>query len=286
MKKRNLILAGLLLSLCMGTVTPVSCVFAATVAETAEDTDTSSDDGEMSWVFDDCGILTDEQAAEINDELATIYETYGYDAVLFISQDIDEDEDNRQYAAEFMQDNEIGYGDTHEGMCIFHQPNARNITIVFRGDTQDDFSERIQEDMLDKCKTYLKADDPYGGYQSLISDLTAGLDRIAEDKKIRPLDLEGGSVASYLFADILMAFVIMAIPTALLTWYQVRKMKTRVQQANAGMYTAEGGLELSEQHYIFLYETVSQTAKVKDDDSDSGSFSSGGESFSGSSSDY
>ena len=64
----------------MGTVNPVSCVFAATVAETAEDTaedtDTSSDDGEMSWVFDDCGILTDEQAAEINDELATIYETY------------------------------------------------------------------------------------------------------------------------------------------------------------------------------------------------------------------
>lgn len=288
MKKKNLILAGLLLSLCMGTVKPVSCVFAATVAETAEDTDTSSDDGEMSWVFDDCGILTDEQAAEINDELATIYETYGYDAVLFISQDIDEDEDNRQYAAEFMQDNEIGYGDTHEGMCIFHQPNARNITIVFRGDTQDDFSERIREDMLDKCKTYLKADDPYGGYQSLISDLTAGLDRIAEGKKIRPLDLEGGSVASYLFADILMAFVIMAIPTALLTWYQVRKMKTRVQQANAGMYTAEGGLELTEKRDIFLYTTMTKTEKPKNDDndSDSGSFSSGGESFSGSSSDY
>lgn len=145
MKKKNLILAGLLLSLCMGTVKPVSCVFAATVAETAEDTDTSSDDGEMSWVFDDCGILTDEQAAEINDELATIYETYGYDAVLFISQDIDEDEDNRQYAAEFMQDNEIGYGDTHEGMCIFHQPNARNITIVFRGDTQDDFQSAFRK---------------------------------------------------------------------------------------------------------------------------------------------
>ena len=286
MKKKNLILTGLLFSLCMGTVAPVSCVFAATVAETAEDTENSSDDGEMSWVFDDCGILTDEQATEINDELATIYETYGYDAVLFISQDIDEDEDNRQYAAEFMQDNEIGYGDTHEGMCIFHQPNARNITIVFRGETQDDFSERIQEDMLDKCKTYLKDDDPFGGYQSLISDLTAGLDRIAEGKKIRPLDLEGGSVTSHLFADILMAFVIMAIPTALLIWHQVRKMKTRVQQANAGMYTAEGGLELSEKHDIFLYETVSQTAKVKNDDSDSGSFSSGGESFSGSSSDY
>ena len=264
--------------LCLGLMMPFS-------VSASPETDTA-DTEEISWVFDDYGLLDETEQTQLNQELADIYDEYGYDAVLLISPDIGEEEDYRQYAAEFMQDNEIGYGDTHEGMCIFHQPNARNITIVFRGDTQDDFSERIQEDMLDKCKTYLKADDPYGGYQSLISDLTAGLDRIAEGKKIRPLDLEGGSVASYLFADILMAFVIMAIPTALLTWHQVRKMKTRVQQANAGMYTAEGGLELSEQHDIFLYETVSQTAKVKNDDSDSGSFSSGGESFSGSSSDY
>ena len=76
------------------------------------------------------------------------------------------------------------------------------------------------------------------------------------------------------------------IPTGIMTWYQVRKMKTCVQQANASEYTADGGLELSEKHDIFLYETVSQTAKVKNDDNDSGSFSSGGESFSGSSSDY
>ena len=48
------------------------------------------------------------------------------------------------------------------------------------------------------------------------------------------------------------------------------------------------GLDLSEKRDIFLYSTVSQTAKPKDNDNnnDSGSFSSGGESFSGSSSDY
>lgn len=280
----------MLLSVSLGMALP-AVSFAATDTSAASSTDENNadettDGGEFTWVYDAYGLLNDEQYTELEDELAEIYDEYKYDVVLAISPDIGEEHDYRQYVATFMQTNEIGYGDTHEGMCIFHQPNARNITIVFRGDTQDDFSERIQEDMLDKCKTYLKADDPYGGYQSLISDLTAGLDRIAEGKKIRPLDLEGGSVASYLFADILMAFVIMAIPTALLTWHQVRKMKTRVQQANAGMYTAEGGLELSEQHDIFLYETVSQTAKVKNDDSDSGSFSSGGESFSGSSSDY
>lgn len=66
-------------------------------------------------------------------------------------------------------------------------------------------------------------------------------------------------------------------------------MKTRVQQADADAYTVDGGLELHEQRDLFLYSTVSQSAKPKkDDDNDgsSGSFSSGGESFSGSSSDY
>ena len=58
MKKKNLILGGVLFSLCVGTVSPVSCVWAATVAETAE-TDTSSDGEEMSWVFDELFILYD-----------------------------------------------------------------------------------------------------------------------------------------------------------------------------------------------------------------------------------
>ena len=187
-----------------------------------------------------------------------------------------------------MQTNEIGYGDTHEGMCIFHQPDARNITIVFRGETQDDFTESIQEEMLDKCKERLKADDPFGGYQSLIRDLKSGLSRISEGKKIRPMDIDDGTVSSRFFTDLLMAFVIMAIPTALMTWHQVLKMKTKVQQSNADQYTADGGLELTEKRDIFLYTTMTKTEKPKNDDndSDSGSFSSGGESFSGSSSDY
>ena len=209
--------------------------------------------------------------------------------MLFISQDIDEDEDNRQYAAEFMQDNDIGYGDTHEGMCIFHQPDTRNITIVFRGDTQKDFSTSVQDEMLDNCKVYLKADDPVGGYQSLIRNLRSGLDRISEGRKVRPLDMQESSFAGIFLSDLFLCFLIMAIPTGLMTWRQFRKMKTRVQQTDADAYTADGGLELHEQKDLFLYSTVSQSAKPKKDDNNdgsSGSFSSGGESFSGSSSDY
>ena len=281
MSRSGWMLKGTILCLGLGLLMP----FSVTASEAAD----AADSEQMSWVFDDYGLLDETEQAELNQEFEDIYDEYGYDAVLLISPDIGEDEDYRQYAAEFMQENDIGVGDTHEGMCIFHQPDARNITIVFRGDTQNDFSDSVQEEMLDNCKTRLKADDPVGGYQSLIRDLRSGLDRISQGKKVRPMDVREGSFAGVFVVDLLLCFLIMAVPTGLMTWLQLHKMKTRVQQANANAYTADGGLDLREERDLFLYSTVSQSAKPKNDDKNdgsSGSFSSGGESFSGSSSDY
>ena len=281
MRRSGWLLKEMFLCLCL--------VFMMSFSVSASSESDTADAEEISWVFDDYGLLDEAEAEMLDQELADIYDEYGYDAVLLISPDIGEDEDYRLYAAEFMQENDIGYGDTYEGMCIFHQPDARNITIVFRGDTQDDFSTNVQDEMLDNCKVYLKADDPVGGYQSLIRNLRSGLDRISEGRKVRPLDMREGSFAGLFLSDLLLCFLIMAIPTGLMTWRQFHKMKTRVQQADADTYTADGGLELHEQIDMFLYSTVSQTEKPKDDDKNdgsSGSFSSGGESFSGSSSDY
>lgn len=280
MRRSGWMLKGTLLCLGLGLLTPLS-------ASAASDTE-AADTQELSWVFDDYGLLDETEQEELDQELGDIYEEYGYDAVLLISPDIGEEEDYRKYAAEFMQENDIGYGDTYEGMCIFHQPDARNITIVFRGETQYDFSTNVQEKMLDKCKKYLKADDPVGGYQSLITDLRTGLDRICEGETVRPMDVSERPFEMQFLIDLVLCLLVMAVPTGAMTWKQLRKMKTRVQQANANAYTAQGGPDLSEKRDIFLYSTISQTAKPKDNDSnnDSGSFSSGGESFSGSSSDY
>ena len=239
-------------------------------------------------MFDEYGLLSGEEKEELNQELADIYEEYEYDAILLISQDIESD-DARQYAAKFMQDNKIGYGDTHEGMCIFNQPDKRNITIVFRGDTQNDFTETIQDLMLDNCQEKLKEGDMIGGYKSLISNLKKGLARVTQGKKIRPLDVSDSSLPEEALIWLIISFAVMAIPTLIMTLFQVHKMKTRVPQPNANAYEGEGGLRLTEERDMFLYSTVSRTEKPKDKDNDSGSsgsFTSGGESFSGSSRDY
>lgn len=259
-----------------------------TTAETTSDEEEYSDEEEeMSWVQDDYDLLTYEEWDTLNQELSDIYEKYHYDAVLWISIDTDI-EDVRKHAAEFMQEKEIGYGDSHEGMCIFNQPDTRDIAIVFRGDTQKLFPDNVQEIMIDKCKTKLKEDDMVGGYQSLIDDLATGLERVQEGKKVRPMDIDGSPLSSDLPFYLLLSFVIMAIPTLIMTLHQVHKMKTKVPQPNANAYETGKGLKITEKQDMFLYSTISQTAKPKNDsnDSDSGSFSSGGESFSGTSSKY
>ena len=73
MKKMNLILSGSLLVMSLGVLSP-AVVYAGAETETAQE----DENGEMSWVFDDCGILSDDEITELNDELATIYDTYGY----------------------------------------------------------------------------------------------------------------------------------------------------------------------------------------------------------------
>ena len=282
MKKYTRILGISVLCLGLALTAPMSVWAAAATEDQAEENQTTD------WVFDEYGLLSGEEKEELNQELADIYEEYEYDAILLISQDIESD-DARQYAAKFMQDNEIGYGDTHEGMCIFNQPDKRNITIVFRGDTQNDFTETIQDLMLDNCQEKLKEGDMIGGYKSLISNLKKGLARVTQGKKIRPLDVSDSSLPEEALIWLIISFAVMAIPTLIMTLFQVHKMKTRVPQPNANAYEGEGGLRLTEERDMFLYSTVSRTEKPKDKDNDSGSsgsFTSGGESFSGSSRDY
>ena len=260
----------------------------AVMAADVESTEQTEENQTTGWIFDEYGLLSQEEKQELNQELADIYEQYQYDAILLITPDISSD-DARKYAAEFMQENKIGYGDTHEGMCIFNQPDKRNITIVFRGKTQDDFTDTIQDLMLDKCQGKMKEGDMTGGYKSLISDLKKGLIRVTQGKKIRPLDISDTSLPEEALIYLIISFAVMAIPTLIMTLFQVHKMKTRVPQPNANAYQAEGGLQLTEERDMFLYSTISRTEKPKNNDNDngsSGSFTSGGESFSGSSRNY
>ncbi|MDO4340125.1 MAG: TPM domain-containing protein [Eubacteriales bacterium] len=274
MKKRfGIFTVFALIFLCLLTIAPVGV---------------SASDRENIRVFDEYGLLDETQEAELNEELAEIRDTYQFDAVIVITEDISGDE--RQAAARFMQEYGIGYGEEKNGMCIYHQPGKRNIAVVFRGEAQYAFDTKIQDMLLDDCTEKLKADDPMGAYQITLRDLKNGLERFAQGKKVRPMDVSGDGIVGFALIWLLISLAVTAVPVLLMVLYQKSRMKTAVAQRNADFYIPSDGFRLDMERDIYVRTATTRRKIEKSDNSgpggSSGSFSSGGESFSGSSRNY
>ena len=240
-------------------------------------------------VFDEYGVLSETEKTELDQRISEINDRFHFDTAFLIMGNIDESWDYRRLAADFMQLNDIGYGRSRNGMCVLHQPDVRNITIVFRGEIQDAFTVKIQDIILDNCTEKLKDDDTYEAYMTILDDVETGLERTEAGKKIRPVDLSRMPRALEILKWILISFGAAAVPALLLTWYQRRRMITLIPQTNADAYREEEGLELQEARDMFLYRTVTRTRKPDKQDfhgGPSGSFTHGGETFSGSSRNY
>lgn len=239
-------------------------------------------------VYDDYHVLSEEEEVALNQELEEIYDTCGFEAVILTSEDVQEEE--RMYAAKFMQEHEIGYGENKDGMCLFHQPGKRNIAIVFRGEAQEAFDTGIQDILLDDCTEYLKEDDPYGAYQVVLKDLKGGLLRWSSGKSVRPMDV-GGGIIGFALAAFFISLTVSAVPVFFMVMYQKGKMKTIRQKPDADDYIEKDSISLDVERDIYVRTVTTRTQLPKDDDhyssgGSSGSFTSGGESFSGSSRSY
>lgn len=241
-----------------------------------------------SFVYDEYGVLSEMQYQTLNEEISSLNREYPLEAVIVISENLNMDD--RQYAAQFMQYENIGYGPEYDGVCLLHQPGNRGIAIVFRGSLQYAFGQSVQDMILDDCIEYLRENDFMGAYEVVIRDVRNCMKRVASGKSIRPMDIRGESIFSFAGIAFLISLGTMAIPTFLMILFQRSKMNMIYPQPNADSYIPENGFILSRKSDRFLRTNVIRSAKPKDEGKhgggSSGSFSSGGESFSGSSRKY
>lgn len=240
-------------------------------------------------VYDFYGLLDREEEAELDGILQELREKYQFDGAILISEDVWEDD--RRYAAEFMQEYEIGYGSERNGMCLFHQPDSRSITVVFRGMAQETFDPEVQDVILDDCIEYLREDDFCGAYRKVLDDLEKGLKRFSMGKSIRPMDLGGPGMGMFLLYSLAGSFLVMALPTFGIVWFQKSRMHTLVPQPNADFYAPEDGVDLDRERDLYVRTATTRT-KIDRQPSGGGNgggggtFHAGGESFSGSSRNY
>lgn len=119
--------------------------------------------------------------------------------------------------------------------------------------------------------------------------MKGGLRRWSEGKSVRPMDISKEGILGFALKAFLFSLVVMAVPVLIMTLYQRGKMKTFVQQSNADAYMQKDGVHVDAQKDIYIRTMRTRTEKPSNDSSSgggSGSFTSGGESFSGSSRNY
>ena len=138
-------------------------------------------------VYDNYGILNEEETTALEKELAEIEEAYQFETAFLITDNVGEEMDYRQYAARFMQMNQVGYGESNEGLCVFHQPDARNITIVFRGKAQDQFTAKNPgQDAGSLHREAAKRTILWARIKVIVKDLEQGLSRVSQGQKDPP----------------------------------------------------------------------------------------------------
>ena len=235
-------------------------------------------------VYDEYGALDDQEIWTLELQISEIYNATGVDIAILITPNVGTDA--RRYAAAYMQENQIG---PDNGVILMHQPDDREITIVFRGSLQDTYSVDMQDIILEDCKAYLREDDFFGGYQAVLEDISNSVERAVSGGKVRKMDLRGEGILSSIPGFGAISVFISSIPVFFMSLFQRGKMKTNVQQANANSYVPVNGLKIRHKQDHFLRTVTTKTRKERDHDSGGGhggSFSVGGESFSGSSSKY
>jgi uncharacterized membrane protein YgcG len=102
------------------------------------------------------------------------------------------------------------------------------------------------------------------------------------------MDVHGGKIGGFAILAFLFSFVVMAIPTLILTLHQRSGMKMIRPQPNADTYIPKDGFHLRSRRDQYIRTNTIRMAKPKEGGKGGGggSFKSGGESFSGSSRHY
>ena len=219
-------------------------------------------------IVDNADILTSKEEADLEKRILNIIELYNFDVVFVTENNVT---NTRDFADDFYDNNGYGIGPNHDGVLVLVSGENRWISgcgsgvTIFSSYSIDYIGKRIApkfdngdyfqgyNEFLDYSEEFLKQADtgtPYSANNSKKS---------ASDVLIPILVCIGGSA--------IIALIIIMI--------MKQSMKTAKPQHYAQAYIKSGSFNLTERNDVFLYDTISRTAKPEPS-SNSGSGSSGG----------
>ena len=217
-------------------------------------------------VFDDAGLMSEEEIAQANEKIAEIVDTYACDVVVVTTND-SEGKSAMEYADDYFDYNGFGIGAERDGVILSINMDIRECWISTSGQAILWFSDREIDSMLDNIANYLGNDNYDGAVSSWLNDV---------EYELQYDDGSGYIIDSPLMksVNLLGNFLLVgAIVAAIAVFVMVRMCKTAVKPALANEYVNKDSFVVRRSEDRFLR---TNTTKIKIQTSSGGSGGGGG----------
>lgn len=228
-------------------------------------------------VVDDMGLLTEEQKAELSEQVQRICDTYDFSYVIFID-DNTYNLSKDLYAADFIYFGGYGKGDDYSAVCFFlclqegnrgwRTVSTNSYESIFTSDVTYTIDEIVDSDM--RKGNYFEAIKKQADY--IEKSLSEGHFEIIEPKSDKTNIFGWPLIVSAIIALVIAAMVIEGMKNKMHVFTKVE----------ANEYLVKGSLNIRNKSIRLLYSTITKTEKQESSSSGGSSYSSGSSSSGGS----
>lgn len=219
-------------------------------------------------------ILTDSEEESLSKLLDKISEKRECDIVI-VTTVLDESENyyygeeekaaiTEAFADSFYDENGFGYGETRDGIMLTISMGPRYYDILGNG-YGDELMQADRDYILDEMYGYMSSGEYYQACKTFAKECEAS---IVDDKTVGLFGL-------------VVAFGIGAVAALIVTGSMKAQLKSVALKRSAQGYVKPGSMKLNLQNDIYLYQTVTRTARPKDTSSGGRSGGGGGRSHGG-----
>ncbi len=196
------------------------------------------------YVFDGAGLLTDSQELRLDDAILDLQTDYDIHFAIVTVNSLGGKSPQR-YAEDYYDGL---YGKGSDGILFLLSMEDRDWYVSIHGSAAELYSDGEIGDSVDAILPYLSDGDYYEGFSAWLSGLPFYLDTAEPEPQPK-----------------LWVAAVIGLVVALIVIVIMRSgMNTKRQQYGARQYLTPGSYQLRTQRDIYLYSTVSKTARPKD----------------------
>ncbi len=226
---------------------------------------------DLSRVEDYAGLLSDSERNELLEKLDEISERQQADVVVVTTNTL-EGKSPRDYADDFYDYNGYGFTSNRDGILLLVSMEDRDwwISTTGFGKTAltDDGIDYISEKFLSSL-----SDGDYSDAFMTFADLCDEF--LTQAKTGNPYDGDNMPKEPFgVFGSLVISLVIGLVVALIATGVMKGKLKSVRSQAAANSYIRKGSMNVTESRDLFLYRTVSRTARPTESSSSGGGSSS------------